>query len=256
MADHVNIRLEGYTADPHETRARAQRALDAMGTVPDLSMWRGSERDGHEADDWKALRGELQKVVEGKAGSEPGSVMRLVQVYGDDVWSLVRQWISGRQRARERAAKEAERLNSAKVQKWSARSKKWGKPKRVPLSDLESWGGKKKPQDIILDQDAAVRLARESDPTFGGFNVRSFTIKSELPQGTVKDKWLVRYNDGRLVTLYLVRPRGRAAEKRYQAAQALRDAEAQMINTQDYMTPEEMSALRDRIKELKKQAGK
>lgn len=85
--------------------------------------------------------------------------------------------------------------------------------------------------------------------TFSRSSLR--TAKVGWSEGTVRAKRLIT-RDGRIAVQYLVKPRSKAAEKRYQMRRRINEIKAQQLSTDiiDQMSPAEIRTARDELADL------
>ncbi len=119
------------------------------------------------------------------------------------------------------------------------------KPRRIPKEEADvSW----KPGCTILEEGARIE-GRGFDRDPGAtFVLRTTPIGTETPGGTIVAK---RRLGGKVQ--YLLKPRSRAAEVKYQARLEIESLRGKLRDWEPY-SPEQMLAFRERIQELEQKA--
>lgn len=200
----------------------------------------------------EGLGGVYQDPAEGEGHRFQGqaeTLQRLISIYVGDGLSMVWvQWRGARIAARRRADHQRMLDSTAGVRPW--RGDEFGREKRVPLTDLGAWV---RPGHLLLERDADVRAPSDqgSDAmSTGPYRLLTMPIGRELPEGTVKAKRMV---DGRVQ--YLVRPRSKAAERRYQLRLELEQLQADRQVNFDWDSEEQRATRDERIRTIKSQLG-
>jgi hypothetical protein len=185
----------------------------------------------------------------GNGPHQPGSLARVLEVDemmgGAKALAAYQSWLGIRDLERKRQAESAMLANTVEVQAW--RGDKLGKPSRMPLADLDAWI---KPGHHVVSE-ATQSRGRGFDSSMGQvgptMSVRSFEIGTEREDGTIVAKRIVVL-DGKRQTQYLVRPRSKTAEAKYQ--RQIRVAEIKHLITSDMVGNEELHALRAELAQI------
>ena len=185
----------------------------------------------------------------GDGPHQPGSLARVLEVDemmgGAKVLAAYQSWLGIRDLDRKRQANAAMLASTVEVQTW--RGDKLGKPARMPITDLDTWI---KPGHHVVSE-ATQSRGRGFDPTWGRPDRRclwrSFEIGTEREDGTIVAKRIVVL-DGKRQTQYLVRPRNKTAEAKYQ--RQIRVSEIKRLIASDMPSNDEMRALRAELAQI------
>lgn len=208
-------------------------------TSPDFMSDKIVERD--------AFAAALANIGEGP--HQPGSLARVLttdeMMGGAKVIPAYLSWLGIRDLEHKQQAKSAMLASTIEVQTW--RGDKLGKPTRMPIAEIDAWI---KPGHHVVSEATQVRgRGFDSDMGQAGstFSVRSTEIGAEREDGTVVAKRIVVI-DGKRQTQYLMRPRSKTAEAKYQ--RQLRVNEIKRLMASDMVGNEELRALRAELAQI------
>lgn len=179
--------------------------------------------------------GSLQRWISIEAGPLQNDPVNLKKVY--------QQWESDYKHAEAQRIKQRYLGSTVEVQYFS-KSGSPGKPERIPKDEADKpWK-----DGCILQEESAKIEGHGFDRDFGPtFTLRSTSIGTETPIGTVVAK---RKLGGKIQ--YLIKPRSRPAEAKYQARRELEDLESKLRVNLDMYSPEGLQKTRERIEYLKR----
>ena len=188
-------------------------------------------------------------VAIGSGPHQPGSLARVLEVDemmgGARALGAYQSWLGIREIETRKQAEAARLASTVEVQTW--RGDKLGKPTRMPVADLDAWI---KPGHRVVSE-ATQSRGRGFDSDMGQvgptMSVRSFEIGTEREDGTVVAKRIVVL-DGKRQTQYLVRPRNKAAEAKYQ--RQIRASEIKRLIASDMVGNDELRALRAELAQI------
>jgi len=156
---------------------------------------------------------------------------------------VYQQWESDYKHAEAQKVKQRYLDSTVEVQYFS-KSGRPGKPERIPKDEADKpW----KDGCFIQEENAKIE-GHGFDSDFGPtFTLRSIPIGTETPIGTIVAK---RKLKGKIQ--YLIKPRSRAAEAKYQARRELEALETNLRVNLDMYSPEELQKTQERIEYLRR----
>lgn len=222
-----------YTADPAEITHRLEELASKVAA-------RTEPLPGGAEGDWEAFVSAIAEARTQDGTGPANSLRRQAAVCGASLsraWDLY--WVPERRAERDRQVHAEWLARTVEIEEW--RGTKFGSARRIPLAEAE-WA---RAGHVLLEQRPDVRVPSDDgrdNLSLGGATVRTMAIGAEIAEGTVRAKRLVRRATG-LVVQYLVKPRGKAAERRYQAARELAEIESQLRVSAEYLSAEQRQAL-------------
>lgn len=213
-----------YLSTVPEQVKRATEYLAAMDSHPRQP----AQDDAEGLADWAALRADLEAFIAAPAAHwEGGSFQASVAVY--ETLGLLWNSYSGDRRmtrAAEQKRRELAELEAVTYEVQEIRNGKLAKPRRVARTTVDEWFAREgftvKAEPFKVQARGSFDSSQGDGHPTGGYTVTTLTIGTELPEGTVKSKRIVKRPDGKVVE-YLLKKRGQAAEARYRRVQRIKE---------------------------------